>query len=197
MSDYLYLANVSVCAQEEIYFKLKQIADDEYTWLSEDAMLGCMATLDRHLGSSEALRVEHVLVDKTNEMEMQRRRIDQALFPYFGHELRFKFVARADVVTSDTLWEIKCVSKLTIDHMMQTAIYAWLLRVVADPDKEDASNMKCKILNARTGEVRRLEASTEDLALVVRLLLRNKFSKPLRLSDDDFLLQQTGCSNKK
>lgn len=202
VADYLFLANVSVCAQEEIYFKLKQIADDEYTWLSEEMMQQCMATLDRHLGSSEAgtseagtsqagtstseaLRVEHVLVDKTNDMEMQRRRIDEALFPHFGHELRFKFVARADVVTSDTLWELKCVNKLTIDHMMQTAIYAWLQRVTADPDEAEKG---CKILNVRTGEVRRLEASLEELTRVVVLLLRNKFSKTTRLTDDDFLV---------
>ena len=232
VADYLYLANVSVCAQEEIYFKLKQIADDEYTWLSEEMMQQCMATLDRHLGTSasaseagsseaqaqagtsasaseagtsasaseagtseaqaqagtsarEALRVEHVLVDKTNDMEMQRRRIDEALFPHFGHELRFKFVARADVVTSDTLWELKCVNKLTIDHMMQTAIYAWLQRVTADPDEAEKG---CKILNVRTGEVRRLEASLEELTRVVVFLLRNKFSKTTRLTDDDFLV---------
>lgn len=186
IADYLYLANVCTCAQEELYFKLKQI--DEYTWLSETAMATCMATLDRHLGAAFAaggvVQVESVLVDKTNDMDAARGRIDEALFPHFGHELRFKFVARADVVTPDTLWELKCVGKLSVEHLMQTAVYAWLQRIIGA-----AGGGFCKLLNVRTGEVRRLEATTEELTRVVVLLLRNKFAKTTRLTDAEFVVK--------
>jgi len=36
VSDYLYAANVSLAVQESLYFKLKQIQPDEYTWLTDD-----------------------------------------------------------------------------------------------------------------------------------------------------------------
>ena len=187
IADYLFLANVCVCSQEELYFKLKQI--DEYTWLSDEVMQRCVQTLDKHLGPAFASltpppHVEHVLIDKTNEMEKARQRIDEALFPYFGHELRFKFVARADVVTPDTLWELKCVQKLSQEHLMQTAIYAWIQRVI-QPDS--TIQQQTKILNVRTGEVRRLEATLEELTHIVVLLLKNKFAKTVKLGDDAFL----------
>ncbi|NBV83828.1 hypothetical protein EBR57_06890 [bacterium] len=193
IADYLYLANVCVCAQEELYFKLKQIDPDEYTWLSDEVMQRCVQTLDKHLGpafASSSPHVEHVLIDKTNEMEQARQRIDEALFPYFGHELRFKFVARADVVTPDTLWELKCVQKLSQEHLMQTAIYAWIQRVIQqDPTTTTTTiqQQQTKILNVRTGEVRRLEATLEELTHIVVLLLKNKFAKTIKLGDDAFL----------
>jgi hypothetical protein len=180
VADYLYLANVSVGAQEEVYFKVKQIGVDEYTWLTDEMMQSSLKVLERHFSSRE-LEVEHVLVDKSNDMEQERRRIDEALFPHFGHLLRFKFVARADVLTTTALWELKCVGKLTVEHLMQTAVYAWLLKVTRQEEKE------CKILNVRTGEVRRLEATSEELLEVVVLLLRNKFAKTTKLGDDAFL----------
>jgi len=198
ISEYLFLANLCACAQEELYFKLKQIDDDEYVWLNDDVMQGCMATLDRHLGPAFRgggggggnVEVEAVLVDKSNEMDPKRARIDAALFPFFGHELRFKFIARADVVTADTLWELKCTSKLTVDHMLQTAVYAWIQRVTSSdadvvPGHDDWK--ACKLLNIRSGEVRRLEATMEELTRIVVLLLRNKFAKGVRLTDAEFL----------
>jgi hypothetical protein len=195
IGDYLYLANVCVCSQEELYFKLKQI--DEYTWLTEEMMQQCMKTLDLHLGpafaaasssSSPPPLVEHVLIDKTNEMETARQKIDEALFPFFGHEMRFKFVARADVVTPDTLWELKCVQKLSQEHLLQTAVYAWIHRVTAaDPTIQHQT----KILNVRTSEVLRLEATLEELTLIMHLLLRNKFAKPVKLGDDAFVLSSS------
>ena len=199
ISDYLFLANVCVCSQEELYFKLKQIDPDEYTWLSDEVMQRCVKTLDKHLGpafaSSSNPNVEHVLIDKTNEMDKARQRIDEALFPYFGHELRFKFVARADVVTPDTLWELKCVQKLSHEHLMQTAIYAWIQRVIQqDPPIQQ---QQTKILNVRTGEVRRLEATLEELTHIVVLLLRNKFAKTIKLGDDAFLSAQWTTDHNK
>jgi hypothetical protein len=111
ISDYLYLANISQCAQDELYYKLKQIGHDEYVWLTEEMMQTCVLILNHHIGPAfleNDAEVEYTLVDITNEMDKARQRIDEVLFPYFGHELRFKFVARADILTSNTLWELLC-----------------------------------------------------------------------------------------
>jgi hypothetical protein len=187
IDEYLYLSNVFLCAADEMYFKLRQIDRDEYTWLSPPVVSACMATLDQHLGTTAAssLRVETTLVDKSNDMYTQRLRIDDALFPHFGHELRFKFIARVDAMTPDTLWELKCTTKLTVDHLIQTAVYAWIHRTT-HPEEEP---LMCKILNIRTGEVRRLEATTEELTQMVVLLLRSKFAKHQTISDTAFLAQ--------
>jgi hypothetical protein len=73
---------------------------------------------------------------------------------------------------------------------MQTAIYAWIQRVIQQPEAEaeaEFQQQNTKILNVRTGEVRRLEATLEELTHVVVLLLRNKFAKTIKLCDDAFL----------
>jgi hypothetical protein len=31
-----------------------------------------------------------------------------------------------DVLTEDTLWEVKCVGSLVDEHYLQLAVYAWL-----------------------------------------------------------------------
>jgi hypothetical protein len=72
---------------------------------------------------------------------------------------------------------------------MQTAIYAWIQRVIQqDPTTTTTiQQQQTKILNVRTGEVRRLEATLEELTHIVVLLLKNKFAKTIKLGDDAFL----------
>ena len=42
------------------------------------------------------------------------------------HHVRFRFSARVDILTKDTLWELKCTSQLSIEHMLQLILYAWI-----------------------------------------------------------------------
>ena len=46
--------------------------------------------------------------------------------------MKFRFSARVDLLTDNTLWELKCTSQLGMDHKLQVIIYAWLWRVLFD-----------------------------------------------------------------
>jgi hypothetical protein len=183
-SDYLYLANVFTAVQEKLYSKLKQIDRDEYTWLPSKIIEQCKSRLSENLGNMKnkntPTEIEKELIHHSQEKE--HISIDQVLFPYFGYETRFRFSARIDLLTEDTLWELKCVSKISLDNLMQLVIYAWLTKILY-PEKTH----QFKILNIRTGERLSLVADMSDLTYIVVALLDSKYGKKEMIEDDDFI----------
>lgn len=184
-SDYLYLANVYVAVQEKLYFKLKQIERHNYTWLSHEMVDRCISVIKKSIDSSLVEKeIEKQIIHHSQDLE--HNILDSVLFPYFGNESKFRFSARVDLLTESMLWELKCTSQLTMDHKMQLVIYAWLWRVLFESE-DKVQRKQFKLLNIRTGEMLRLESGMDDLTKIVTSLLRNKYEKPKKLTDDEFI----------
>jgi hypothetical protein len=182
-SDYLYIANVYIAVQEKLYFKLKQINMDKYCWLSENIVNQCNTLLDDIIGNecqTEKPRVEETIIHQSDNLK--HFEIDAFLKPYFEPNETFRFTARVDLITSLTLWEIKCTSQISLDHKLQTIIYAWLWRMLYPDDSRDI-----KILNIKTGEIIKIEATNDELNQIMLLLLKGKFQKPIIKTDEEFL----------
>ena len=125
-ADYLFLANVYTAFQEKLYFKLKQITRDDYTWLTEDMFKKCKARLTKTIGPE--CETAQPLIEKTiihQSQELEHESIDVFLSEYFVSTLKFRFTARTDLITQTSMWEIKCVREITMDHQLQVVIYAW------------------------------------------------------------------------
>jgi len=192
-ADYLYLANIYVAFQERLYFKLKQIDRSEYGWLTKEMVEKCMDCLSKNLeqtvsettiskatGEAKPIEIERSLIHHSQDLE--HIPIDAALFPYFGNETKFRFSARCDLITEDTLWEIKCTSQISMDHKMQVVIYAWLWRVLFGDQEKSV-----RILNIRTGEKLRMDATTDDLTKIITVLLKGKYGKTKTLETPEFI----------
>jgi hypothetical protein len=180
-ADYLFLANVYTAFQEKLYFKLKQITRDDYKWLTEDMFKKCKGRLNRTIGPEcETARplIEKTIIHQSQELEHES--IDLFLSEYFVSTLKFRFTARADLITQTSMWEIKCVREITMDHQLQVVIYAWLLNMKS-VEKE------VKIYNIRTGEIQRLDATKEELDYIVVSLLQGKYQKIVKKTDEEFL----------
>jgi len=202
MADYLYLANVYVAIQEKLYFKLKQISKNEYTWLSEDILEKCKERFDNYLGYEFQERdqtqtqpeIEKLLIHYNND-ELQIL-LEKALFPYFGNDMKFKFCARVDLLSSDCLYELKCTTAITLDHKLQVILYAWIWHLL-HPD----SPRVVKIYNVKTNEKWVLNASQGAMEYIVVALLKNKYDKKKILEIDDFvekcqtILDKTGSKS--
>jgi hypothetical protein len=81
---------------------------------------------------------------------------------------------RLDAVTKDTVWELKCVESLTMDHFLQLIIYAYMWK----REYEELNGVKdFKLLNLRTGEVYKLNRSSYLIEEVIKILLDNKYAK--------------------
>lgn len=181
-SEYLFLANVYTAFQEKLYFKLKQIGEHEYNWITDATMERAKLRLEKTVG--QECQESKPLIEKTiihQSQEQEHEAIDNYLEEYFAEGIHFRFTARTDLITSDTVWEIKCVREITMDHQLQVVIYAWLYKLLGYPEK------KFKIFNIRTNEIQELNADMEELDFIVISLLQGKYQKVAKLSDEEFL----------
>lgn len=181
--DYLFLANVYTAIHEKLYFKLRQIGQTDYKWIPASMMEKCKNRLEKQIGKecdeSKPL-IEKVIIHQSQEMEHEP--IDQVLGEYFDESVRFRFTARTDIITSKTLWEIKCVREITMDHKLQVVIYAWIHQIL---NKETPRAVR--IFNINTNNVLELKASFEQLNYIVVSLLQGKYQESVAKTDEEFL----------
>ena len=189
IADYLYMANIYYAIQEKIYFKLRQIGHDEYNWLSQDILGRCKNRVI-HILEEECLydkpEIEKTIICDKDEYEMAT--LNQVLQPYLGKTVLenhiFHFTARIDLLTYLTLWEIKCTSEITPEHLIQVVIYAWIWRTL-----NPGSRHSVKIFNIKTGQILRLEADNATLTEIVAKLLKGKYEESEPITDENFLEQ--------
>jgi len=187
IEDYLYIANVSIAAQELLYFKLKQIDRDEYNWLTEEMVLACKERLRAVVGpdcQNQMPQVENTIIHESEDEP--HKNIDKFLSGIFGDAKQFRFTARVDLITENTVWELKCTSEITIEHLVQVIAYAWLWNMRYNEHCETPIKV-FKIFNIKTGDVLRLEASMEDLNNIMTHLLVGKYKELVPKTDDEFL----------
>ena len=192
ISDYLYLANVSIAVQEMLYFKLKQIDRDEYNWLSEEMVIACKERLRSVIGpdcENIMPTVEDTIVHESSDE--QHSNIDEYLSTLFGDSRQFRFTGRVDLITETTVWELKCTSEITIEHLVQVITYAWLWNMRNNDDQEPEPKI-FKIFNIKTGDVLRLDATMEELNQIMSELLVGKYQEIIPKTDDEFI---TECHN--
>jgi len=188
IEEYLYIANISVAVQETLYFKLKQIDRDEYNWLSQGMIAHCTDRLDNVIGKeckNIMPRIEETIISQSDDKAHVR--IDEFLAPHFGADIKFRFTARTDLITNDSVWEMKCTSKISIDHMLQVVIYAWIWKMRVSLDDQQSDEKVFKIFNIKTNELLVLDASNDELNTIMLALLKGKFQKQQIKADDEFI----------
>jgi hypothetical protein len=187
VSDYLYLTNICCAIKEKIHFKVKQIT--HYGWLAPDTIQRFFERMNRVFG--EDCFDDGGELDASTEVsiisnDLDHTKIDQTLAAHMsasndeGVTELFRFSARVDVVIPGGDWELKCTSDLTSDHFIQVVIYAWLRRMTT-------GTRMFRIMNIKTGEIRRLEAETDQLTEIVVLLLEAKYRRNKVHTDEDFM----------
>lgn len=191
ISNYLYLANISSAVQEKLYFKLKQIDVDEYSWLSEETMTECKQRMDEIVGidcKNSMPSAEETIICDDDALHVN---IDAFFKPHFVDTKLFRFNARVDLITENTVWELKCTSKISIEHKLQLVIYAWLWKMRSDIDLYDTSNNKeFKLFNIRTGEILTLDTSCiDDLNAIILALIKGRYLEEPIKTDEEFIYE--------
>ena len=189
-ADYLFLANVYTAFQEKLYFKLKQISIGDYNWITDSMFSQCKKRLEKNIGTeceNAKPLIEKTIIHQSQEIEHEA--IDSILNEYFEYNIKFRFTARVDIITPSTVWEIKCVREITMDHQLQVVIYAWLYGILHSADE---TPKEFKIFNIRTGEIQKLVANREHLDFIVISLLQGKYQETEKMTDEEFI---TNCKN--
>uniref|UniRef100_A0A6C0JNL7 Uncharacterized protein n=1 Tax=viral metagenome TaxID=1070528 RepID=A0A6C0JNL7_9ZZZZ len=190
INDYLFLANVSVAIQEKFYFKLKQIERDEYTWLSREIITKCTDRLDSVLGhecKEHIPRIEETIISQSDDKAHVR--IDEFFSKNYSKDVKFRFTARTDLITDIAVWEIKCTSNISIDHMIQVVIYAWLWKMRSSSDENKSDEKEFKLFNIKTNELLKLNATMEELDTIMLALIKGKFQIPELKVDEVFIAE--------
>jgi hypothetical protein len=194
-ADYLRLSNLYVACKERLLFKWNQIGEDDYGWLTPGSVAAFMERLDSVIGiecTEHPPLVEHSIIDR--EMEAETATINTLLqnnLLFLPRKIRFS--GRADLITRKTLWELKCTGSITVEHKLQTILYAWLWHIVntpnivADPDAKCLDAREVRIFNIKTGEILRLNATFEELTIIVIELLRGKYENTAPKTNEEFL----------
>ncbi len=95
-----------------------------------------------------------------------------------------------DIQTSTTIWEIKCVEQLQLEHRLQLCLYAWLCKKTRKEKK-----FQYRLLNVLTNECLELnwnDSSNETvLDEMVDLLVNHHFRSPVPCTDEAFVKQHT------
>lgn len=139
-------------------YKLRQVSQS-YDWLSTETLELCAA------------RLATVLVGRC-EFEVPYKTTIS------GHEIS----GRADIVTADTLWEIKCTTELTVENQVQLVTYAYLDRL-ANP----GTKRRYKLYNVRTDEIQEMLVNTDRAREMLEILLCYKYCERGAPSDAEFL----------
>lgn len=183
--DYLQLSNMYIALKENLFFKLRQInKDEDYVWLTPALIKQCFKIIREAIFSEEdpsKFCVEETIITYDDDYEYMDELLKNA-----GIRL-FRLNGRIDLITKNTIWELKCTTETTIDHLLQVVVYAWIWRVATSREPREF-----KILNIKTGEIQRLDATNEQLNEIVFELFKNVYNKHTKCTDEEFILQGRG-----
>jgi hypothetical protein len=164
-SAFVRLTILYISFMERIYNKISQITHQN--WLTSKMILQCLEVLQKYINA-----------EATFEEEVE---YETAEFPEFGKLL---VRGRLDAFDKETVYEIKCVDALTLEHKLQLLVYAWIWK---NAYEETYGSREFKLLNVRTGEVCVLDTASPLIKEAVYILMQNKYAKTDPVSDAQFI----------
>ena len=172
--DFLKVGNVYTSLQNKLHAKLAQIK--KYNWLSESMVKKAHSYMN--MINTDTLFEITICSDPELGLDY---------FEYI-HETYgiIQLRGRLDAVTTDSVWEFKCVDHLSIEHKLQLVIYYWMW-VKADIG-DIYGNKKFSLINIKSGQI--LELNNTNWYIVkqiVNLLFDEKYLEKKVLTDLEFI----------
>lgn len=175
-ADYLLLANILAANDSKYIHRIYQITS--YEWLSDDTVDECIAVLSKFLNDGPY----------DFEMELTHIHTGESVYaeydvPEFG---KYYINGRLDAINLTSIWELKCVDSLQIEHLLQLCLYSWMWNQIMT---DYYGSRKFFIINVRTGEVLELDSTSYLINDMIGLLFQNKYKNRHALSDEAFIEQ--------
>lgn len=164
----LYISTLYDATLNGYKHRTKQIA--AYDWLSQDDLDRCTDVLSSHIGTNA--RVDF-------EVSIKDCRFMNSKYYLFG---------RVDAIDRDNhkLWEIKCTTSTDYEHIIQLALYAWMLqsKTKHNPHPHTLSYM---LLNVCKNELIQLDYDHQKVTGMIEYLLACKYDKKKVRTDSEFI----------
>jgi superfamily I DNA/RNA helicase len=155
--DMSRLATAIYCINENLIYKHNQLKN-KYGWLNDCDIEKLSGRIESQLTGS---RCYEYAAKKNIEACVISGRLD--------------CISTED--TTNIIWEYKCVSQLTNSHILQLALYAFLLEGTA-PIHPQASCNKYKLFNLLSGQIIEISADTCTYENIACALINNKLNRP-------------------
>ena len=192
VSAHLRLATIYSYTQSGFLSKPQLI--QKYDWLSLGQAEECIKVLSSHLTGKV---IYEYSVDYTRRFpfpplpdDPEDVEIDEEICAAASVSIK----GRIDAITPDgVLWELKCVNRLDPEHLLQLAVYAWIVQRRGGVDATQKKKRKLKpikgyrLLNMRTGELLELVSSFDEIESAVSLLVEKHIKGDPKLSDEQFM----------
>ncbi len=184
VNDYLFAANIFKALDEQLYFKLRQIDKNDCNWLLDEDIDKFLKRIDDIIKSD--FDNKDPLIENTfihNSQDELHINIDKFLSNYLNNNTKFRFTARADLVTDTCVWELKCTNEISTDHLIQVVIYAWLWNMT------NIQTKVFKIFNIKTGEILVLNNDFDKINTIVAEIIKGKYFH-FDEKDDNLFVQE-------
>jgi len=169
----LRLATINGFVTGGFLTKVEQIKERD--WLSAEVVQQLYGVLAAHLPLASIPAFEQPMKHKEKDL------LEGAIFTITGV---------ADAITSEIIYELKCVGELTQEHLLQLVAYAWLWNVLpAQPGRLCRAShgpRRARLLNFRTGQTLEVTSSDKELQAAMKVLLRHRMTAQKRQSDEEF-----------
>lgn len=128
IKNLLFLANLWIYIMDRFNFKLNQISEENYNWITQEDLDKMKELMSYYVSDTSLYEQEYHLSEKT---ELHNKTLSG-------------FIDCIDL-KKQTLWEFKCVSLVKDTHFLQLAIYIYLF--------ETKRNMQLKLLNSSEAKI--------------------------------------------
>ena len=188
IKDYLFLSNVLSSIEENLTYRLKQIHDDDYTWISNELIESCMdrynAIIKDEISEGSPFEAEKFLISPS--MVGEQEKLNRVLTDHFINT-QFEFSGILDLMTEKSVYEFKCTGSLTHEHQIQLIFYAWVYNVLY-PD----SPREFKLYNVKTDELLVMDYTFDDINTIIIALLQGKYEQNDKKTDEEFICENKG-----
>jgi len=184
IQDYLLTCNLLKSIEDRLVSRLRQI--DRYDWLDSSIIDECKVNFQNILKDE----MENCPQTEVNIIEED----DDVVHNEINNELRNELLlpkkillrGRADLITDQSVYELKCTSETSIEHFIQLAVYAWMWHMKYKNHPKE-SKKQFKLYNMKLNELYVLRATPQQLYSVVVALLRAKEQKIKKVDDNVFI----------
>lgn len=146
-------------------YKVAQITNHD--WLTEDMLTKCSERLSQYLSDNTKYEV------RVGSSEFKR--------PIIG------YIDCIDIKPKPmNVWEFKCTTKLSGEHQIQLAIYAYMFEKMKQ-NQELNTVTNYKLMNILTGEIQQLKYDKDNIRKMINILVDAKLNGNIAISDEDFL----------
>jgi len=156
----LYLASLYDGYYTELNCRVNQIKS--YDWLSEDKLDLLQARLAKYINNNSDYEITITHVCKKLEVSLH---------------------GSLDCICDDNMYEFKCVKQLQHSHILQTALYIYLIKNHPKYSKEINNFYLFNILDE---QIYKIDAELKDLQMMFELLVDYR-TKSHKISDSEFL----------